>query len=82
MVASGRLDFILSGRFLLRYLTSSLKLGDKVHFSSKATVDFDRRILVSPGRKDLRDWLNGRVEHMLNDAKWKEIVKSYEVGQL
>lgn len=77
-LAAGRVDFVSAADSASRYLVAQMGFGDKIHFSGTPHTEYNRRFLVMQALPEVQSFLSGVVAAMPQDAKWQEIVSSYQ----
>ncbi|WII73563.1 transporter substrate-binding domain-containing protein [Bdellovibrio sp. 22V] len=78
MLASGRIDFVISGGLATRYLIKDLGLQGSIYISEKPMEMIHRKILVSPDNKSLFEWLDKEIKKLRESEEWKTLLKAYE----
>ncbi|MCG8609908.1 MAG: transporter substrate-binding domain-containing protein [Pseudomonadales bacterium] len=74
---SERVDVIVIPRGELFYTISQENLQDKLHISSTPHQKFERKILVTSGLLEVRDYINSQLQALLSDKKWLGSLEQY-----
>ncbi|WP_243544394.1 transporter substrate-binding domain-containing protein [Pseudodesulfovibrio tunisiensis] len=78
-VAERRVDFITMPRSQAMPLVKSLKIGHRLHFSSKPLFLYTRHVLVTRELHDVYAFLEDFMRKIPDDPEWKRIREKYEV---
>ncbi|SEK76714.1 hypothetical protein SAMN05216262_102317 [Colwellia chukchiensis] len=80
MLASQRIDFLVSGQMPLQYLVQKLQLQDQLYISNNATLYFDRAVLIAKSKPRLSTFIEQKISDLKAASHWQNTLQALGIN--
>lgn len=79
MVARKRIDFVVSGKIPVQYLTYKHQIQDQVYLSKNATTKFERSVLVPKSNWQLIEFIEQQIGILKSSSEWQQALAQFGI---